>query len=68
MNYLEKIVQIRKKKNITQKNIADHLKITQQQYQAYEKGKNEMPIRYFTEICIYLDISADWLLGLKDEP
>lgn len=65
MDYIDKIVQIRKEKQITQQNIADKLCITQQQYWAYEKRKNELPIRYFIEICKILDVSSDWLLGLK---
>lgn len=67
MEYMEKIIAVRKEKGITQQNIADKLGITQQQYWAYEKGKNELPIRYLIEICKMLDTSADWLLGLKEK-
>ncbi len=67
MNYMQKIVQIRKGKNITQTIIANHLQITQQQYSDYERGRNELPIRYLIQICQLLNVSADYLLGLKDE-
>lgn len=64
MEYMNKIVQIRKEKHITQQKIADHLMITQQQYSDYERGKNELPIRYLILICKYLKVSSDWILGL----
>ena len=67
MEYMRKIVQVRKEKHITQQKLANHLMITQQQYSDYERGKNELPIRYLISICKYLDISADWLLGLTEE-
>ena len=67
MLYIERIRQFRQNNNITQKQIADLLGISQQQYFKYEKGVNELPIRYLLVICKAYSISADWLLGLKDE-
>ena len=68
MYYTERLQWIRDCKNITQKEIANHLGIKQQQYARYEKGVNVMPIIYLAHICKYLDISADYLLGLINEP
>ena len=59
MYYTERIKQVRDYKNITQKELAEHLKIKQQQYARYEKGINAMPITYLKEICKYLNVSAD---------
>ncbi len=67
MYYTERIKWIRDCKNITQKELAEHLKIKQQQYARYEKGINVMPITYLAEICKYLDVSADYVIGLIDE-
>ena len=67
MYYTERIQWIRDCKNITQKEIADYLGIKQQQYARYEKGINIMPITYLPKICQYLDVSADYILGLIDE-
>lgn len=64
MYYNEKIQYIRETKNITQKQIAEHLKIKQQQYARYEKGINVMPITYLKEICLYLQCSADYIIDL----
>ena len=54
-------------KNITQKEVADYLGIKQQQYARYEKGVNIMPVIYLPKICKYLNVSADYILGLSDE-
>ena len=68
MYYTERLQWIRDWKNITQKEIANHLGIKQQQYARYEKGVNIMLVIYLAPICKYLDISADYLLGLINEP
>ncbi len=67
MYYTERLQWVRDCKNVTQKEIAEYLGIKQQQYARYEKGINIMPITYLPKICEYLDISADYLLGLTDE-
>lgn len=66
MYYTQRLQWARDCKNITQKEIAEHLGIKQQQYARYEKGINIMPITYLPQICEYLDVSADYILGLID--
>ena len=67
MLYIEKIKQFRQENNITQAQLAETLGISQQQYFKYEKGINELPIRYLYVICKAYGISADWLLGLSEK-
>lgn len=67
MYYTERLQWIRDCKNIIQKELAEHLGIKQQQYARYEKGINIMPITYLPKICEYLDVSADYILGLTDD-
>ena len=67
MEYIYRLKQFRQENKISQREIAETLKITQQQYQKYEVGKNELPIRYLVVICKEYKISADWLLGLTEE-
>lgn len=64
MYYNQKIQIIREMKNITQKQMAEHLHIKQQQYARYEKGVNVMPITYLKEICLFLNVSADCIVDL----
>lgn len=66
MYYNEKMQLIRECKNVTQKELANFLGIKQQQYARYEKGVNIMPVTYLPEICKYLNVSADYILGLSD--
>lgn len=68
MNEMDRIRLIRKEKNITQKELCIELKMKQQQYSKYERGENELPIRYLKQIIAYLDVSADYILGFTDEP
>lgn len=67
MYYTERIKWIRDCKNITQAEISRYLGIKQQQYARYEKGINIMPVTYLSKICMYLDVSADYILGLTDD-
>ena len=67
MYYTDRLQWIRDCKNVTQKEMAKALGI-KQQYARYEKGINIMPITYLRPICEYLNISADYILGLINEP
>ena len=64
--YNEKIAYERDKQNITQKEMALRLGIKQQQYSRYEKGINVMPVTYLPKICKILNVSSDYILGLKE--
>jgi transcriptional regulator with XRE-family HTH domain len=67
MLYIDRIKQFRQENNISQAQMARTLGMTQQQYFKYEKGINEMPVRYLLMICETYGLSADWLLGLSDK-
>lgn len=60
----ERIKEIRKEKNKSQEQIAKQLGIKQQQYSRYETGKRKLNAEQLITICKYLNISADYLLGL----
>lgn len=68
MDYMTRIISARKARGLTQSTVAHFLQITQQQWSDYERGRNELPIRYLIEICVLLNISADWALGLTNNP
>lgn len=68
MYYNERIAWIRDCRSITQKEMAEKLNIKQQQYARYEKGINVMPITYLNPICKILNVSADYIIGITDEP
>ena len=66
MNYTTNLIEARKKAGLSQMQIAEALMITQQQYSRYEKGTNELPIRYLIQICKLLKVSSDWILGINE--
>lgn len=67
MNILcKRMKDTREDKDLKQEQVAEKLKITRQQYQLYESGKRKIPIDKFKEYCLYMKVSADYLLGLTD--
>ncbi|MBQ9330322.1 MAG: helix-turn-helix transcriptional regulator [Oscillibacter sp.] len=48
----------------SQKEIAEVLEITRQQYQLYESGKRELPLHHLRTLCPYYQVSADYILDL----
>lgn len=67
MTVISNLRAIRKAKKYSQEDIAEILNTTQQQYSKYENGTNEIPVRHVITLCRFYGISADWLLGLKEE-
>lgn len=67
MQYYERIMVIRKRKKITQQEVADALEIKRSQYARYESGQNEMPVKHLAGICRTIGVSADYILGLTED-
>lgn len=65
MYYIDKLRELRKERRYSQKDMAELLETTQQQYSKYENKQQEMPIRHLITICKHFQISADWLLDLN---
>ena len=67
MNNLgEKLKQIRKKKNISQKKLAKKLNLTQGALSKYEKNITTPNPYTLSEIAKALDVSVDYLVGVSD--
>lgn len=66
MFYIKRIRDLREDHDKTQQEIADLLGTSQTMYARYERGANEMPIRHLIVLCKYYNVSADYILGLKD--
>lgn len=64
--YNERLLLAREKKGLSQKELSEIIGLKQQQYARYEKGINVMPITYLKKICIALNISADYIIGLTN--
>lgn len=67
MDVIQNLRTIRIKRGFSQMDIAEVLNTTQQQYSKYENGQNEIPVRHVITLCKFYGISADLLLGLKED-
>lgn len=65
-DFSDRLVKARWRKGMNQDTLADELGINVVSISNYETGKT-MPSSFLLKcICEVLDVSADWLLGLKD--
>ncbi|HCN73953.1 helix-turn-helix domain-containing protein [Pseudolactococcus plantarum] len=60
----EKLKNLRLESNLTQKQVAEHLGISQQSYALWESGKRHP--KKIQEIAEFFDVSPDYLLGRTD--
>lgn len=65
--YVNIIRELREDNDLTQKQVADYLGTTQQVYSRYEKGENELPIRHLIKLCEFYNVSADYILCIKNK-
>lgn len=63
-----RLKKIRTNKGLTQTEVANNLKISQQAYANYETGKRQPDQEMLAKIADYFDVSVDYLLGRTDTP
>lgn len=63
----DRLLEIRKKLKITQKELADLTKVSQSNYSKYEKGIIEPSFSFITNIVNVLGISESWLISGEGE-
>ena len=68
MLYHKRIRKTRQENREAQREIAEILGTTQQAYNDYEHEKNEIPASRIKILCEHWNVSADYLLGLIDDP
>jgi transcriptional regulator with XRE-family HTH domain len=59
---------IRTSKGLTQQQLADRLKTTQQTIARWEQGKNDVPVTQLKELAVLFDVSVDTILGIETPP
>ena len=62
-----RIRDLREDRDITQKQIADHLHIKQNTYSQYENGQRQLPLDVLISLAKFYGTSTDYILGLTDE-
>ena len=63
----ERLKELRKERNLTQKQVAEVIGITIKGYNFYELGLREPPIDTLKKLCLFFNVSSDYLIGLSDE-
>ena len=63
----KRIAKLREQKNVTQKELAEHLGISSPAVVAYEHDRSR-PVRYLKEIADYFNVTVDYLLCKTDDP
>lgn len=66
MTYPQKLKELRQERGLNQTQVAEILQTTQQYYGKYENGLRPLPIIHLIKLCKYYNVSADWILGLKE--
>lgn len=64
----ENLKTAREKKNMTQKEVADSIGVAKSTYSLYESGNREPNVQTIKKIADTLNVSADDLLGLNEQP
>lgn len=63
--YIKNLKELREKRNLTQKNIAEVLEINRGTYLRYENGKRDLPTEYLVKLAKYYNTTTDNILGIK---
>ena len=68
MNYRERIKNVREDHDLTQAQVGKLLDKSQQGYNHIEMGRAELKIDDLIRLFKFYDLSADYLIGLTDNP
>lgn len=68
MNYRTRLKDVREDRDLTQSQVGKLINKSQQGYNHIEAGRAELKIDDLIKLCNYYDLSADYLIGLCDEP
>ena len=66
-NIMEKLRDLREDNDLTQEEVAKILGTSQTMYARYEREANELPLRHLKRLCELYNVSADFLLELKQD-
>lgn len=63
-----RIRDLREDHDLTQRQVAEYLGMTQPQYFRYEQGYRDIPTDILLALAEYYHVSTDYLLGRTDDP
>ncbi len=68
MDYRRRLRDLREDRDYTQAEIGKLLQKSQQGYNHIETGRAELKIEDLVKLCRFYNVSADYLIGLTDQP
>ena len=68
MSYSERLVLLRKSRNLTQKQLATVVKLSELAIQHYESQRRKPAFDALIALADYFDVSLDYLVGRSDDP
>lgn len=66
MDYIDRLTNLRIDRDIRQAEVADVLGINQSAYSKYEKRRTKMQIEDLIKLCVFYQVSADYILGFSE--
>ena len=63
-----RIRDLRQDRDLTQKQIAEAIGMSQTGYSKYETGDNDIPTAILIKLALFYSTSIDYLLGITDDP
>ena len=67
-NLNERLIELRNKNNLLQKDVATAINLSVVGYQRYEYGTREPAYKNLLALADYFDVSLDYLVGRTDNP
>lgn len=65
--FSERLIELRKEENLSQKEVAKEIGVAVRAYQHYEYGEREPQLSTLVRIADFYDVSLDYLAGRSDE-
>lgn len=62
----ERLLDLRKDRGLKQVELAQFLNISQRNYSHIESGDYDIPSEILIKLCLFYQVSADYILGLTD--
>lgn len=67
MEFHEQLRKIRKSREMTQRDVYLKLQVSPNCYASWEQGRTQPDIESIKKLCEIFSVSADYLLGIKDD-
>lgn len=66
MHYYQRIRDLREDADLKQKEVAEVLSVSIQQYSLYERGDREIPFHHVITLAKFYNVSIDYIAGLTN--